>query len=28
VTANALMLKVLYQIYVLSPLPPSPSPIN
>jgi len=28
VTANALMLKVLDQIYVLSPLPPSPSPIN
>jgi D-alanyl-D-alanine carboxypeptidase len=27
-TANALMLKVLDQIYVLSPLPPSPSPIN
>jgi D-alanyl-D-alanine carboxypeptidase len=28
VTANALMLKVLDQIYVLSPLPPSPSPLN
>jgi hypothetical protein len=28
VTANALMLKVLDQIYVLSPLPPSPSPIT
>jgi D-alanyl-D-alanine carboxypeptidase len=28
VTANPLMLKVLDQIYVLSPLPPSPSPIN
>src|SRR5205823_8662616 len=27
VTANALMLKVLDQIYVVSPLPPSPSPI-
>ena len=27
-TANALMLKVLDQIYVVSPLPPSPSPIN
>ncbi len=27
-TANALMLKVLDQIYVLSPLPPPPSPIN
>jgi CubicO group peptidase (beta-lactamase class C family) len=27
-TANTLMLKVLDQIYVLSPLPPSPSPIN
>ncbi len=28
VTANALMLKVLDQIYVVSPLRPSPSPIN
>ena len=28
VTANALMLKVLDQIYVVSPLPPSPSPIK
>src|SRR5256885_468075 len=28
VTANALMLKVLDQIYVVSPLPPWPSPIN
>jgi D-alanyl-D-alanine carboxypeptidase len=28
VTANPLMLKVLDQIYALSPLPPSPSPIN
>jgi len=28
VTANALMLKVLDQIYVVSPLPRSPSPIN
>ena len=27
-TANALMLKVLDQIYVVSPLPPSPSPIK
>ena len=27
-TANAIMLKVLDQIYVLSPLPPPPSPIN
>ena len=28
VTANALMLKVLDQIYLVSPLPRSPSPIN
>jgi D-alanyl-D-alanine carboxypeptidase len=28
VTANALMLKVLDQIYLVSPLPPSPSPTN
>jgi D-alanyl-D-alanine carboxypeptidase len=27
-TANTLMLKMLDQIYVLSPLSPSPSPIN
>jgi hypothetical protein len=27
-TANALMLKVLDQIYVVSPLPASPSPTN
>lgn len=27
-TANTLMLKVLDQIYVVSPLAPSPSPIN
>ena len=27
-TANAIMLKVLDQIYVVSPLPPSPSPTN